>query len=56
MIKTFVDYKITTSSVLPPISASMQEYWLAGNGVFVRAERSGLSACIPISLRGRQGG
>lgn len=26
------------------------EYWLAGNGVFVRAERSGLSACIPIAL------
>ncbi|HCF26868.1 MAG TPA: hypothetical protein DEV81_06595 [Cyanobacteria bacterium UBA11049] len=50
MIESFVDYKVVTDPTLPPIASWMKEYWLAGNGVFVRAERSGLSACIPIAL------
>ena len=50
MIESFVGYKVVTDPTLPPIASWMKEYWLAGNGVFVRAERSGLSACIPIAL------
>jgi hypothetical protein len=49
MLKAFVDYKVATAPTLPPFGAWMREYWLAGNGVFVRAERSGLSASIPIA-------
>lgn len=45
----FVDFKIVSSSQLPPSSQSLKEYWLAGNGVFVRAARQGLSACLPIT-------
>lgn len=44
-----IDYKIATSPTLPPIARCMMEYWVAGNGVFVRAARQGISACIPIS-------
>jgi len=50
MIKPFIDYKFATSSTVPPVSAGLMEYWLAGNGVFVRAERSGLSALIPVAI------
>lgn len=50
MIKSLIDYKIATSPALPPLSAVMKEFWLAGNGVFVRAERQGLCGCIPIAL------
>lgn len=49
MIEPFIDYKIATSPALPPLSAVMKEYWLAGNGVYVRAERQGLCGCIPIA-------
>lgn len=49
MLNAFIDYKITTSQVLPEMVAGLMEYWLAGNGVFVRAERQGISACIPIT-------
>lgn len=48
-IEPFIAYNIATSSILPDITASMMEYWLAGNGVFVRAARLGLSACVPVS-------
>ena len=50
MIEPFVDYKVATDPTLPPIASRMKEYWLAGNGVFVRAERSGLSALIPVAI------
>lgn len=46
-VKPFIAYNIATSSILPPMTASMMEYWLAGNGVFMRAARQGLSACVP---------
>ena len=49
MVESFINYKIATSPTLPPLSAVMKEYWLAGNGVYVRAERQGLCACIPIA-------
>ena len=50
MIEPFVDYKVATDPTLPPIASRMKEYWLAGNGVFVRAERQGLSALIPVAI------
>lgn len=46
-IKPFITYNIAASPILPHITTSMMEYWLAGNGVFVRAARLGLSACVP---------
>ncbi len=48
IIPSLIDYKISTSTTLPPIEASMMEYWVAGNGVFIRAQRQGLSICVPI--------
>ncbi|MBO3458448.1 hypothetical protein G7B40_025185 [Aetokthonos hydrillicola Thurmond2011] len=48
-ILSLIEYKIVTSTTLPPIEASMMEYWVAGNGVFVRAQRQGLSICVPIT-------
>lgn len=48
-IEPFIGYNIATSPILPDITASMMEYWLAGNGVFVRAARLGLSACVPVA-------
>ena len=50
MLEAFVGYKIARSQLLPPMSAGLMEYWLAGNGVFIRAERQGLSACIPVAI------
>ena len=49
IVKPFITYNIATSPILPNMTASMMEYWLAGNGVFVRAARLGLSACVPAS-------
>jgi PRTRC genetic system protein A len=49
IVKPFIAYNIAVNSILPDITASMMEYWLAGNGIFVRAARLGLSACVPIS-------
>ena len=48
-VKPFIAYNIATSSILPPMRAWMMEYWLAGNGVFVRAARQGLSACVRVA-------
>ena len=50
MLEAFVGYKIARGQLLPPMSAGLMEYWLAGNGVFIRAERQGLSACIPVAI------
>ena len=50
MLEAFVGYKIARGQLLPPMSAGLMEYWLAGNGVFARAERQGLSACIRVAL------
>ncbi|WP_236721510.1 ThiF family adenylyltransferase [Trichormus sp. NMC-1] len=54
-IPELINYQFATSTDLPPITGKMMEYWVAGNGVFVRAARQGLSACFPInqcSIRG----
>lgn len=54
-IPGLINYQFATSTDLPPITGKMMEYWVAGNGVFVRAARQGLSACFPInqcSIRG----
>jgi PRTRC genetic system protein A len=33
----------------PPVRAAMYEYWLAGNGVFVRGKREGLEAMVLVA-------
>ncbi|MBN1136567.1 MAG: hypothetical protein JXM73_08270 [Anaerolineae bacterium] len=44
-----VDYLIATGGDLPPIRAGLYEYVLAGNGLFVRGQRCGLAATIPVA-------
>jgi len=43
-----VDYVAATAWPLPPIQAAMYEYVVASNGVFVRGQRAGLSAMLPV--------
>jgi PRTRC genetic system protein A len=45
----FVHYHIAKTSELPPITAPLYEYIVAGNGVFKRAQRDVMSAMIPVS-------
>ena len=45
---TFVSYNIATGCPLPPISSAIKEYWLAGNGVFLRAARDGIEVCVQL--------
>ena len=45
---TFVSYNVATESKLPPIGCAIQEYWLAGNGVFLRAARNGIGVCVQL--------
>lgn len=45
---TFISYKVAAKSNLPSISSSIKEYWLAGNGVFLRAARNGLELCVQL--------
>ena len=58
MIPIFTRYILAETDILPAIDpASLYEFVIAGNGVFVRARRSGLEAMIPIStceIRGLQ--
>ncbi|RAM49912.1 MAG: hypothetical protein C6Y22_19110 [Hapalosiphonaceae cyanobacterium JJU2] len=42
----FISYHLATSNNLPPYSQKLQEYWLAGNGVFVRSHRRELEVCL----------
>ncbi len=45
-----VQYRIAYPEIpLPPIEASLYEYILAGNGLFVRGERRELSVLLPIA-------
>ena len=44
-----VNYRLVNGVSLPP-QQGLYEYCLAANGVFVRAQREGLYACIPVSL------
>ncbi len=50
-----VTHIIAQQSNLPPIQAAMYEYVMAGNGVFVRGQREGLSVTIPVALCEVQG-
>jgi PRTRC genetic system protein A len=43
-----VDYVAATELPLPPIRAAMYEYVMASNGVFVRGQRTGLCAMLPV--------
>jgi PRTRC genetic system protein A len=43
-----VDYVAATELPLPPIHAAMYEYVTASNGVFVRGQRTGLGAMLPV--------
>ncbi len=42
----FISYHLATSNNLPLYSQKLQEYWLAGNGVFVRSHRCELEVCL----------
>lgn len=44
-----VSYLTARQLPLPPINAAMYEYVLASNGVFVRGERQGLKAIVPVA-------
>lgn len=45
-----IGYQIQTDVEPPPLAAPLYDYLLAGNGLFVRGRRTGLSACIPLTL------
>lgn len=47
-LSAFVRHVIATDPLQPPQRA-LYEYLFAGNGIFLRAERQGLSACIPLA-------
>ena len=45
-----ITYHIAQSLPLPALPPGLYQYVLAGNGIFVRAERPGLSACLWYAL------
>ncbi len=47
-IRPLVAYWIARQTPLPPMQGSLYDYVLAGNGLFVRGERDGLRAMIPV--------
>lgn len=55
MIPNLIDYVIARKAQLPPLHAGLYEYALAGNGLFIRSERKGLEALIPVAEFGVQG-
>ncbi|MGD2184455.1 hypothetical protein [Lusitaniella coriacea] len=44
-----VNYLIARNSELPPITASMFEYVLGANGLFLRLQREGFTATAPLA-------
>ncbi len=44
----FTSYNVATASNLPPIGSTIKEYWLASNGVFLRAARKEIDVCIQL--------
>jgi PRTRC genetic system protein A len=48
MILPLVNYHILHELPGPPANAALYEYLIAGTGVFLRAEREGLQALIPV--------
>lgn len=55
MMPNLIDYMIAREAQLPPVRAGLYEYVLAGNGLFIRSERRGLEALIPVAEFGVQG-
>jgi PRTRC genetic system protein A len=49
MIPPLVNYHILRELPGPPANAALYEYLIAGNGVFLRGEREGLQALIPLA-------
>jgi hypothetical protein len=49
MIPNLINYTVAREATLPPIRTGLYEYVLAGNGLFVRSERKGLKALIPVA-------
>lgn len=45
------DYYLRTPELPPFKETHFREYWTASNGVFVRAQRPGLSAIIPVARK-----
>ena len=45
----FVEHHFVTGRELPPYSASLYDYLVAGNGVFLRSRRKGLEVILPVS-------
>jgi len=51
MATIFTKYILAETDILPAIDpASLYEFIIAGNGIFVRARRCGLEAMIPVSM------
>jgi len=46
----FIGHRIASTD-MDPIEARLYEYCLAGNGLFIRAEREEFTACLPLSSR-----
>lgn len=51
----FIGYVLATREALPPIGNFLFEYVIAGNGLFLRARRTGLEAMIPYCQTPLQG-
>jgi len=51
MNNPFCSYNIIASDTnnLPPYSGKLQEYWMAGNGIFLRSHRPELEVCLPVA-------
>lgn len=49
MTTSLVNYVIAQALPLPPLQASMYEYVLATNGLFVRGRREGLQVMLPVA-------
>ncbi|MBW4632978.1 MAG: hypothetical protein KME30_14075 [Iphinoe sp. HA4291-MV1] len=49
MNNPFISYNYAISHNLPPYSQKLQEYWLAADGVYVRAHRLELEICLQIA-------
>ncbi|MBD2307778.1 Mov34/MPN/PAD-1 family protein [Chroococcidiopsis sp. FACHB-1243] len=51
MNNPFCSHNIIASdtSNLPPYSGKLQEYWMAGNGVFLRSHRREIEVCLPVA-------
>ena len=46
----FVEHHLITGGGLPPYSASLYDYLVGANGVFLRSRREGLEVILPVTL------